>query len=77
MRIHCSLCGVRMLDLDLCLSASVNVKYILHTQPLRFIQNKILVSVSLSIFVSIYLFWIIFLTFNTFFYHCGLSFHLP
>ncbi len=45
-----------MLDLDLCLSASVNVRYILHTQPLRFIYNKILVwvylypSLSLSIF---------------------------
>jgi hypothetical protein len=46
-RINCSLCGVKMLDLDLCLSGSVNVMYILHTQPLRFIHNKILVWVSL------------------------------
>jgi hypothetical protein len=29
-----------MLDLDLCLSASVNVRYILHTQPLG-LYNKI------------------------------------
>jgi hypothetical protein len=27
------LCGVKMLDLDFCLSASVNVRYILHTHP--------------------------------------------
>jgi hypothetical protein len=33
-RINCSLCGVKMFDLHLCLSASVNVRYILHTQPL-------------------------------------------
>jgi hypothetical protein len=39
-RIDCSLCGVKMLDLDLCLSASVNVRYILHTQPLG-LYNKI------------------------------------
>jgi hypothetical protein len=31
------LCDVKMLDLDLCLSASVNVRYILHTQPIRII----------------------------------------
>jgi hypothetical protein len=31
------LCGVKMLDLDLCLSASVNVRYVLHTHPLRII----------------------------------------
>jgi hypothetical protein len=46
-RIDCSLCGVKKHDLDFCLSASVNVRYILHTQPLRFIYNKILVWVSL------------------------------
>jgi hypothetical protein len=34
---------VTMLDLDLCLSVSVNVRYILHTQTLRFIYNKVLV----------------------------------
>jgi hypothetical protein len=28
---------VKKLDLDFCLSAIVNVRYILHTQPLRFI----------------------------------------
>jgi hypothetical protein len=28
---------VKMLDLDLCLSVSVNIRYILHTQSLRFI----------------------------------------
>jgi hypothetical protein len=27
----------KMLDLDLCLSVSVNIRYILHTQPHRFI----------------------------------------
>jgi hypothetical protein len=37
-----------MLDLDLYLSVSVNARYILHTQTLRFIYNKILVWVSLS-----------------------------
>jgi hypothetical protein len=46
-RIDYSLCGVKMLDLDLCLSVSVNGRYILHTQTLRFIYNKILVWVSL------------------------------
>jgi hypothetical protein len=38
---------VKKLDLDFGLSASVNVRYILHTQPLRFIYNKILFWVSL------------------------------
>jgi hypothetical protein len=57
-RIDDSLCGVKMLDLDLYLSASVNVRYILHTQPLR-LYNKVLVwdslyrSLSLSIFVGL------------------------
>jgi hypothetical protein len=46
-RIDCSLCVVKKLDLNLCLSASVNVRYISHTQPLRFIYNKTLVWVSL------------------------------
>jgi hypothetical protein len=41
-RINCSLCGVKMLDLDFSLSASVNVRYILHTQPLG-LYNKDLV----------------------------------
>jgi hypothetical protein len=36
-RIDCSWRGVKMLDLDLCMSASVNVSYVLHTQPLRII----------------------------------------
>jgi hypothetical protein len=36
-RIDYSLCGGKMLDFDLCLSVSVNVSYILHMQPLRFI----------------------------------------
>jgi hypothetical protein len=52
-RIDCSLCGVEMLDLHLCLSASVNVRYISHTQTLRFIYNKILVRVSLCPFLSL------------------------
>jgi hypothetical protein len=47
-----------MLDLDLCLSARVNVRYILHKQTLRFIYNKILVWVSLFVFISIYPCWI-------------------
>jgi hypothetical protein len=57
-RVDCSLCDVKMLDLDLCLSASVNVRYILHTQPLR-LYNKDLVwesihpSLSLSILVGL------------------------
>jgi hypothetical protein len=57
--IDCTLCGVKMLDLDLFLSASVNVMYILHTQPLG-LYNKILVwvslcpSLSLSILVGLY-----------------------
>jgi hypothetical protein len=36
------LSGVKMLDLDFCLSASVNVRYILCTQPLG-LYNKDLV----------------------------------
>jgi hypothetical protein len=36
------LCGVKMLDLHLCLSASVNVRYILHTQHLG-LYDKVLV----------------------------------
>jgi hypothetical protein len=75
-RIDCSLCGDQMFDLHLCLSASVNVRNNLHTQPLE-LYNKILVWVSLSIFVSIYPCWIIFLTSNTFCYRCMLSLHLP
>jgi hypothetical protein len=57
-RIDCSLCGVKMLDLDLCLCASVNVRYILHTQPLG-LYNKDLVwksthpSLSLSILAGL------------------------
>jgi hypothetical protein len=50
-RIDCSLCGEQMLDLDLRLSASVNVKSILHTQPLGS-HNKILVG---NLFVHCYL----------------------
>jgi hypothetical protein len=42
MRNDCSLCDEQMLDLHLFLSVSVNVKYILHTQPLGS-YNKILV----------------------------------
>jgi hypothetical protein len=42
MRIDCSLCGDQMLDLHLCLSASVNVRYILYAQSLG-LYNKILV----------------------------------
>jgi hypothetical protein len=45
-RIDCSLCGVKMLDLHLCLSASVNVRYVLPTQPIG-LYNKVLVWVSL------------------------------
>jgi hypothetical protein len=41
------LCAVWKTWFGFCLSASVNVRYILHTQPLRFIYNKILVWVSL------------------------------
>jgi hypothetical protein len=53
-RVDCSLCGVKMLDLDLCLSASVHVRSILHTQPLG-IYNKDLVwkSIHLSLSLSI------------------------
>jgi hypothetical protein len=43
-RINCSLCAEQMLDLDLQLSASVNVKSILHTQPLGS-YNEILVGI--------------------------------
>jgi hypothetical protein len=75
-RIDCYLCGVKMLDLDFCLNASVNVRYILHTQPLRFIYNKILVCVSL--YPSLSLSILVGLSFsNTFWYRCMLSFHLP
>jgi hypothetical protein len=67
-----------MLDLDLCLSASVNVRYILHTQPLRFIYNKFLVWVSLYPSLSLStICWIIILTSNTLCYCCMLSSHLP
>jgi hypothetical protein len=56
----------------------VNVRYVLHTQPLRFIYNKILVEgISLSIFVSIYPCWINFLPPTSFSNHCMLSFCLP
>jgi hypothetical protein len=41
-RIYCSLCGDQIFDLHLCLSASVNVRSIIHTQPLG-LYNKILV----------------------------------
>jgi hypothetical protein len=57
-RINCSLCGMKMSYLHLCLSASVNVRYISHTQPLE-LYNKTLVwaslypSLSLSILVGL------------------------
>jgi hypothetical protein len=52
-----------MLDLHLYFSASVNVRYVLHTQSLKFIYNKILVRVSLYPFLSLsILCWIILLT---------------
>jgi hypothetical protein len=41
-RIDCSLCGDQLFDLHLCLNANVNVRPILHTQPLG-LYNKILV----------------------------------
>jgi hypothetical protein len=41
-RIDCSLCGDQMFDLHICSSASVDIRYILHTQPLG-LYNKILV----------------------------------
>jgi hypothetical protein len=47
------LCDVKMLDLHLCLSASVNVRYILHTT--LGLYNKILVWVSLYPSLSLYL----------------------
>jgi hypothetical protein len=50
----CSLCGVKMLDLYLCLSANVNVRYNLHTQPLRIIYQSLSLGITLSIFVSIH-----------------------
>jgi hypothetical protein len=76
-RIDCSLCGVKMLDLDLCLSASVDVRYILHTQPLG-LYNKDFVweSIYPSVFISIYPCGITLLTLYTFRYRCMLSFHL-
>jgi hypothetical protein len=50
----CFVLVVFMINLDLCLSASVNVRYILHTQPLG-LYNTNLVWESLypSLFVSI------------------------
>jgi hypothetical protein len=51
-----------MFDLNLCLSPSVNVRYVLYTQPLRFIYNKILVW--LSLYPSLSLFIIIGLYFS-------------
>jgi hypothetical protein len=53
-RIDCSLYGDQMLDLHLCLSASVKVRYVLHTQPTG-LYNKILVWVSLYASLSLYL----------------------
>jgi hypothetical protein len=49
---------VKMLDLDLCLSASVNVRYILHTQPLGLcnidlVWESLYPSLSLSILVGL------------------------
>jgi hypothetical protein len=44
-----------MLNLHLCLSASVNVRNIIHRQSIRFIYNKILVWVSLYPSLSLYL----------------------
>jgi hypothetical protein len=32
-RIDYPLCGVKMLNLHLCLSASVNIRYVFHTTP--------------------------------------------
>jgi hypothetical protein len=76
-RIDCSLSGDQMFDLHLCLSASVNVRPILHTHPLC-LYNKILVWVALypSLSLSI-LCWTILLTSYTFCYCCMLSYHLP
>jgi hypothetical protein len=68
----------KMLDLHLCLSASVDVRYILHTQPLRFIYNKILVFVSLYPCLSLSIFGgLSFLPPTHFCYRCMLSLHLP
>jgi hypothetical protein len=76
-RIECSLCGDQLFDLHLCLSSSVDARYILHTQPLG-LYNKILVGYgSIPPCLSICPCWIIVLTSNTFCYHCMLSFHLP
>jgi hypothetical protein len=76
-RIDCSLCGVKMLHLHLCLSASMNIRHILHIQPLE-LYNEILVWVSFyPYYLSIYPYWIILLTSYTFCYHCMLSFRLP
>jgi hypothetical protein len=41
-----------MLDLHICLSASVNVRYVLHTQPIG-LYNKVLVWVSPYSFPSL------------------------
>jgi hypothetical protein len=46
-RIDCSLCGNQMLDLHLCLSASVNVRYILHTQHLELYNKNLVVYISI------------------------------
>jgi hypothetical protein len=52
-RIDYSLCGVKILDLHICLSASVNVRYVLHTQPLGLYNNKILVG---YLFIHLFLY---------------------
>jgi hypothetical protein len=65
-RIDCALCGVKMLDLHLCLSAlsaRVNLTYVLHTQPIG-LYNKVLVWVSPYSFSSLSI-------------HVGLSFSPP
>jgi hypothetical protein len=67
-----------MLDLHLCLSASANVRYILHTQPLRFIYNKIIVWVSLYPSLSLSIFGeLSFIPPTPFCYRCKISLHLP
>jgi hypothetical protein len=78
-RIDYSLCGVKMLDLHLCLSASVNVRYVLHTQPLRFIYNNVLVWVSLYSSLSLYLSLLDYPShlLHPFSKHCKLFVHLP
>jgi hypothetical protein len=50
-----------MIDLDLCLSASVNVRYILHTQQLRLYNTDLVWESLYPFFVSIYPCWIILL----------------